>query len=313
MTVDGDITPTIRSWLREDQHESAARVLDDVLARLDTTSQRRAWWPALGLPQGRPIARWAIPVATVLIVAVVAVDLLSFREGVRGGLPGVSPSPATTPSPSPKATPRVTPEPTPPNVRLAEPLDIGSHSVTFDGVRLSFDLTTGNPQGDGWGKFFDLYISKSVVEGQTAEAMLLVTTFPDGIVAHPCGVLRSLPAGASVSDLALAVSKAPGTTLLSKPADVTIGGRAAIHVAVSVRQKIGCEPGFFYAWLDSPGGPWWPSSSVGDTIHVWIVDVDGRRVFLATETHASIEPADAAAIRAVEQEVQQIVRSIRFE
>ena len=47
MTAERDTTRVVRSWLRADEHESADRLLHTVLARLDTTPQRRPWWPGL--------------------------------------------------------------------------------------------------------------------------------------------------------------------------------------------------------------------------------------------------------------------------
>lgn len=50
MSADRDVTRIVRSWLREERHEDAGRVLDMVLAELDTTPQRRSWWPARRFP-----------------------------------------------------------------------------------------------------------------------------------------------------------------------------------------------------------------------------------------------------------------------
>ena len=47
MTTERDPrTRTVLSWLREDQHENAERVLLRALDEVDTTPQRRSWWPA---------------------------------------------------------------------------------------------------------------------------------------------------------------------------------------------------------------------------------------------------------------------------
>ena len=46
MATERDVTRIVQSWLRTDEHESADRVLDNVLALLDATPQRRSWWPA---------------------------------------------------------------------------------------------------------------------------------------------------------------------------------------------------------------------------------------------------------------------------
>ena len=61
MSTDRDITRIVRSWLRTDEHESADRVLDAVLDRLDTTPQRRAtWWPAWRFPEMNNTAKLAL-------------------------------------------------------------------------------------------------------------------------------------------------------------------------------------------------------------------------------------------------------------
>jgi hypothetical protein len=85
-----------------------------------------------------------------------------------------------------------------------------------------------------------------------------------------------------------------------------VGGRPAKHVVLTVREDVGCDPGFFYTWRDVYGGALWPTTGVGDTIRVWIVDVDGTRLFIAAET-------TEAATDGLEKEIQQIIRSIRFE
>jgi hypothetical protein len=102
------------------------------------------------------------------------------------------------------------------------------------------------------------------------------------------------------------VSTAPGTELVTGPSDVTIGGRAARHVVLAVRENVGCDPGFFYTWQDVEEGALWPMTSVGDTIRVWIVDVGGTRLFIEAETSKQ-------AGSDLEQEIRQIVESIRFD
>jgi hypothetical protein len=129
---------------------------------------------------------------------------------------------------------------------------------------------------------------------------------PDGDCADRCARLVSPPVGPSAADLAAAVSTVPGTRLVKGPADVTLDGRPAKHVVLTVREKVGCDPGFFYTWRDIDGGALWPTTSVGDTIRVWIVDVDGTRLFIAAET---TEQASSG----LEKEIQRIVQSIRFD
>ena len=98
--------------------------------------------------------------------------------------------------------------------------------------------------------------------------------------------------------------RAPGTKLVKGPSDVTLGGRPAKHVVLTVRKNVGCDPGFFYTWRTGSGGAFWRTTDVGDTIRVWIVAVDGKRLFIAAATKG--RPPE------LKKEIQQIVESIRF-
>lgn len=187
------------------------------------------------------------------------------------------------------------------------------HAVTEEGVPFSFRLPT---RAGGWEGFSSIStdksaggpisINKSMTGPQGAEAMIFWSSFPDGDYADPCNRLLSPPVGSSAADLAAAVSTAPSTELVRGPSDVTLGGHPAKQVELTVREKVGCKPGFFYTWRDVNGGALWPTTNVGDTIRVWIVDVDGTRLFIEAET-------SKFAGDDLEQEVQQIVESISFE
>ena len=184
--------------------------------------------------------------------------------------------------------------------------------MTEEGVTFSFRL----PTRVGWEEKHSIStttsaggpisLNKSILGPQGAEAIIYWTSFPHGDYADPCARLLSPSVGPSASDLAAAVSTAPGTKLVEGPSDVALGGRPAKHVVLTVRERVGCDPGFFYTWRDVKGGALWPTTGVGVTIRVWIVDVDGVRLFIAAGT---TEQADSG----LEKEIQQTIRSIRFE
>jgi hypothetical protein len=186
------------------------------------------------------------------------------------------------------------------------------HAVTEEGVTFSFRV----PTTVGWERFSStsteksaggpISINKSAVGPQGAEAIIFWTSFPDGDYADPCARLLSPRIGSSAADLADAVSRAPGSELATGPSNVTLGGRPAKHVTLTVRKNVGCDPGFFYAWREVNGGAFWGTTRVGDTIRVWIVDVDGTRLFIEAATTKQ-------AVGGLEQKAEQIVESIRFE
>lgn len=91
-------TRIVLSWLREDTHENAERVLLLALDEVDTTPQRRSWWSAWRTPSMNSPVRYAVAAAVVLAVAVVGYQ---FLPGVAGpGAPTTAPTTAPSPSPS---------------------------------------------------------------------------------------------------------------------------------------------------------------------------------------------------------------------
>ena len=198
-------------------------------------------------------------------------------------------------------TPVVSPSPTPAGVG---PVEHPSHRQAR-GDRGGCSVLVQAADG-WWERFGSISVNKSIVGPQGAEAIIYWTSFPDGAYAEPCGQLLGSRPLVRRPDLAAAVATAPGTELVAGPSDVTVGGHPAKHVVLTVREDVGCDPGFFYTWQDVQGGALWAMTGVGDTIRVWIVDVDGTRLFIEAETTTQ---ADSD----LEQEIQQIVGSIRFD
>jgi hypothetical protein len=213
-----------------------------------------------------------------------------------------------TDTPAVTGPPRVVSGPTGPPAST-RPAD-ARRTRTVEGI--SFSLSADRSWVDGpikglpEGGFREgnLLISKSIVGPQGAEGIIFWTGVNGGPRAELCGAWRG-PADDTVADLAAAVATAPGIRLVRGPSDVTIGGYPAKHVVVIAREDVICDPGFFYEWYSECWGPCWTESNVGDTIRVWIVDVDGTPLFLEAET--SIQ-ANHYLVR----EIQRIVASIRF-
>ena len=180
-------------------------------------------------------------------------------------------------------------------------LAYGTRSLTVDGVPFSFTVTAS-----GWELFGDIHLSKSTQGPQGAEALIFWSKYPEGAHASACASLPIWPAPYTAADLASAVANLPGIELASGPSDVIVGGLAAKQVELIVRQDVGCDPGFFFNWRAKMDGAFWDRNYPGDTIKVWIVDVDGTRLFIAGETHTEASPD-------IWEEIQQIVDSIHFD
>jgi hypothetical protein len=177
---------------------------------------------------------------------------------------------------------------------------VGRNALTADGVPISFRVRT-----HGWERFGTLYISKSTVGPQGAEAIIYWSSLGGGVDAEACGQWWGSPVG-SVADFAAHASRMRGTELVARPSNVTVGGRAAKRVVLTVREDVGCDPGLFFTWQAPEGGAFWTSTDAGDTIRVWLVKRGRDVLFIGGITHK-----DAGS--ALEREIQQIVGSIRFD
>lgn len=123
----------------------------------------------------------------------------------------------------------------------------------------------------------------------------------------PCFDVLGPEVATSAVDLAAAVARVPADPLeVIGPVDAVIGGRPATHVAFTLGDDHGCQPGFFFRWPDLYGGPLWPSAERGDTISVWIAEVDGELLFIEGMATTEASPS-------LRQELQQFIDSVQFE
>jgi hypothetical protein len=86
-------TRIVVSWLREETHENAEGVLLRALDEVDTTPQRRSWWPTWRSKRMNTYAKLLAAAAAVLVVAVVGYQFLP-ASGGPGGQPTIAPSPS---------------------------------------------------------------------------------------------------------------------------------------------------------------------------------------------------------------------------
>ena len=316
METERDVTRIVRSWLQADEHESADRILDEVLSRLDAAPQRRSWWPAPSAATDR-LARLAIAIAAVVVVAVVGTNLLPSRggfgpAGTASPPPSASPTPSPSPSPSPSASRSLRPEPSTVIGAFPTPgrLDTGRQSFSQNGIPFSLDFAE-----PGWVSIgLDVPPDGgSIVKADTTpDRAWLVIWSIDGVYADPCGHVPAAPVSPSATDLAAAVASIPGLDVLTPPEDVTLGGRPAKHVRVKPRDDLGCPASQFFMWYDDvrcdrddPCHRW--VTAAGRQINdVWIVEVDGSHIWIDAETYEDASPGTL-------DEVVQVVDSIQFE
>jgi hypothetical protein len=105
MSTENDVARSLRSWLRENRHEDADRVLDVVFDQIPATPQRRAAWLARRFPTLSTYARYGLVAAAVVLAAVVGIAI--YGNSVGGPPPEGSASfaPSLMPSRSPSALP----------------------------------------------------------------------------------------------------------------------------------------------------------------------------------------------------------------
>ena len=283
MSTDRDTTRIVRSWLRADEHDSADRVLDAVLDRLDTTPQRRSTrWPARRLSEMNNTAKLALGGAAVVVVALLGIGFLS-----PSGLGLGSAGPTETPTPIPTPTPQLL---------ATGPLDAGTVMASpHDSISVSFTVP------EGWEGFEGTCVMAGT--GTTAPDGMGIC-FPEvvgGLYSDPChpAAQADIPIGPSVDDLATALTEQTAYES-TDPADVTLGGYSGKRVDLQLPTDV-AACGEFYPWNGSiyaqgPDNRW----------NVWILDVDGTRFVIVSTYFPGTSEKDLA-------EQQAIVDSMRIE
>ena len=305
MTTERDPrTRIVLSWLREDAHENAERLLLRALDEVDTTPQRRSWWPARRPADMNTFAKFLIATAAVVAVAVVGVNLLpGSQTGAGGSPPPASPSaPSPSLSPSPTATPR---------------------SGDFDGNLSPGTYTAKMPVGDtltltftvpgAWTAYAD---PPGVLRGLTPTAAP-GTGAPGGIAfqfrdvttlkGDPChwsGTDDDIPVGPTADDLVQALQEQTAYEA-SDPVDVVIGGYAGQRVDIfsptepfaevnGATTAVGCDDGVWRPWdgeiyAQGPANRWQTN----------ILDVDGTRLVIVVQDFPRTNAADRAELDAI--------------
>ncbi len=292
MSAERDLNRIVRSWLRTDEHDSADAILGIVLSRLDTTPQRRPWWPARRINRMNRQTQAIVAAAAVVVVAIVGYSLLPQNGPSVGGQQTTAPTSLASLGPTTGPTRE-------PGFPAKGDLTVGRHTMIRNGVRLSIGIPT-----PGWTSDGDFGLSRGTEGDPGAAGFIFWSEPPTGVFADPCGDVRAPTLGKDRAALAAAVAAIPGVDVVREPQEATVAGRPARFVAVAVREDVGCEARAFHLWYAGAHRRF--ASQLGFTIWIWIVDVDGAIVWIEGETYKGAGPEPAAAS-------QQSVDSIRVE
>lgn len=302
----------VTDWLHADATTSGAdHVLAAALSRISTTRQERP----LAIPRSIDVgsAVRLLVAAAAVVVVIVGIDWLA--GGGWSGPAGVGADGSPSATPGPTGSPTPTRSPAPAVVDEGGPLPAGRTMHLIDDIRFSL-------LAEGWGDpgpEYPSYITRSIRGPQGAEAVISWAQYPGGRSAGMCAYLasRSLvpPSDDDIvqgihilsgPELVTAMSEVPGTDLVMGPVDVAVGGLPARHLVLYLREDVGCDPGFFFTYPNLHEGALWPETVPGDTIRVWVIEVDDAIVVFEGRTHADAGPG-------LEQQVEEIIDSIQFE
>lgn len=292
MTTPRDPDRLIREYLTEGPSELPDRTYDALRGDIDRTRQRVVIGPWKESHMNS-LAKLAIALAAVVVVAVAGLNLLPGTSGFGAG-PSPTPSPAPTASPTPTPTPMPTPHMPPVGTLVA-----GTYEAVSDDQLIPFTFTVPNGwNSEGW------YLTKSSVGTPRPETYVMFVPV-DNLLADPCASAPAMPAvGPTVDDLAVAAAALPGTDV-APTLDVTLGGQVGKVVEYVIPEDITCAAGKFTIWRDPAGGTLWEEAPYGETVRMWILDVDGSRFVITAVHHSTSSDADKA-------ELQGIVESVTF-
>lgn len=284
MSTDRDVTTGIvRSWLHEDGHEDADRILNLVLDEIDTTPQRSASWLARRfLIMNSNALRIGIAAAAVIVLVFVAMKFLPASGGV-GGPPEATASPPSSPLPVLGSGVSVTPG----RYRVDPTLP----------VVVTVDVPAGWGTNGGW-------VVMGPKGNQAPDGMAIRIYTAANLFVHPLspsdGVLDP-PVGPSVQDLVTAMVDHPDWTTTG-PDAITIDGYSGqvVHVTLPAGTSNATPFNLFGAAKDPQEWGW----AAGQLFDIYVIDVGGKRLVIDAFHYPGTPEADVTAQRAVIDSVQ---------
>ena len=285
MSSERDAARAVRTWLRNDGRENADRVLDAVLADLDTVPQRqprRLFRHFPSLKAGR--LGYGLAVISLIALALLGLRLTSHR---------VAAPPISTSVPTPVATPAVS---APPRLSGAS-LNGGRYTLAA-----AHGITIEVP-ARGWGGYCCpgdpvIYNEQDLQTGGASLRYADVTLLT--LYLDPCQWSQSetqQPKGAAA--IAAALSALPGRSG-TKPEPVTVAGRAAFHVRLTVPgdASIGdCYGHEYRTWNVGAGDP--RDDFPGQIDEIYLIDIGLSTVAINLTYFPETSTADRRALHAM--------------
>lgn len=214
----------------------------------------------------------------------------------HGSNPIPTSSSALPPSPVASPSPVVPLSPAPSPSLQAVRMTVAGTELTGSPLQLTAELPAGWTSSR-WGA--------DIGTSQPPAGMAFIVSLIDDTFKDPCTHAPLSPKiGSTVDALATALGQIPDLNA-TQPVQTTIAGHAATSIELAVPASLPCAPDQFYLWQDSPDGDWWVQG-LNETVRVWILEVGGRRVAIASHSYAGTSEEAKA-------ELQGILDSIVFD
>jgi hypothetical protein len=282
MTRNDDFIGQLEDYLDEYQGSTPlpGDVRNAIRAKLPSTNQRPAWWPARRFPEMNSTAKLALAAAAVVVAAFLGVRFLLPADVGIGG-----PDPTPTPSPTPSAL-------------SGTDLEPGTYRLTVQGVNATLTVP------GGWANLGGTGVTKESDESAfTAVVFWCCDADFASVYLDPCqwqGGVVDPPVGPTVDDLATALDN-QAQRGESTPVDVTIDGYSGKMIELTVPAAIDfadCDAGEFRSWEGRfHQGP-------GQVDQLYILDVDGQRLVIDSTFLPGTSEADRAERAAIFESIQ---------
>lgn len=227
-------------YTREAPRRAPDRVLASALETIETTPQRRAWWPARRMPEMNAFVKIALGAAAVVVASVVGLSVLG-----GGTTPGIGgpPDPSLSPSPSPS--------PSPPPLPVEGDVEAGAYVTNQGPWRIQLTLPAG----------FSSIEALAAFHGTTDPPDGHGISFwrAESVYGNPCGSLITRKAiGPSVDDFVNALMAREGGAIV-EAGSIELSGFVGRKVTIQVPKDVAfldgefpeCSGGELRSWSNS--------------------------------------------------------------